>query len=82
MRKVYQNNKTGKILFVLFDVYEVQSGICGIDNQRKCNIKHYTCLDENYSRETTTIDNLIKNYTLIDNPEDSIKRKLDYIKQS
>ena len=82
MRELYQHNKTGKELIVLFNVFETQECICGVDNQYKCDVKHYTCLDLNYNRETTTIDNLDKNYTLVTNPEGKAKQVLDYIKMS
>lgn len=80
MRKAYKHNKSGRIIFVLFDVYETIDGICGIDNKHKCDIKHYTCLDEQYKRETTTMDNLVKNYHLIVEPVKRMARQLEYIK--
>lgn len=81
MRKAYINKKTNEIIFVLFDIYFIKDGICGKDKKCKA-IKHYQTLNTQYMPCTTTMDNLLKNYTLIVEPDEKIAKQLDYILRS
>lgn len=79
--KLYQNKVTEKKLFVIFDIYSDKQGLCG--NSYECKaIRHYQCLTPDYKPQTTTIDNLKKNFNLIDAPTGVDARQLMYIKNS
>lgn len=65
----------------MFEIYSDKPGICG--NSYECKaIRHYQCLTPDYKPQTTTIDNLQKNYELIDTPEGKDARQLMYIRNS